>query len=109
MIDPGSIHSVRQNGLGWQIVQRGEVVESTVYPTREQACERARYLNGVEERFEDTLARLTHMIYWLVREHGIARSDAENLLQRGLARIRRGDHEDLAIFSVGGAARAARR
>jgi hypothetical protein len=101
MINPEMIHSVRPAAGGWQVVQCGLPVGDTVYANREDASDRARYLNGVEEQYYPVLTRVAQIIDSLQRAHGIRRIDAQDLVERALSDIREGDDQDLFALSSG--------
>jgi hypothetical protein len=101
MINPDMIHSVREAAGGWQVFQCGLPVADTVYASREEACDRARYLNGVEEQYLPALTRVAQIVADLQRAHGIRRFDAQNLVGRALSDVREGDDRDLIALSSG--------
>jgi hypothetical protein len=101
MINPDMIHSVKEAPGGWHVVQCGLPVDNIVHPTREHASDRARYLNGVEEEYYPVLARVAQIVDALRRAHGIARADAQMLVQRALNDVRDGSDADLQAMSSG--------
>ena len=101
MINPDMIHSVKEVAGGWQVVQCGLPVDNTIHSTREHASDRARYLNGVEEEYYPVLARVAQIVDALRRTHGIARADAQTLVQRALNDVRDGSDSDLQAMSSG--------
>jgi len=101
MINPDMIHSVKEGASGWQVFQCGLPIDDAVYDTRELACERARYLNGVEEQYYPVLTRVAQIVDALRRAHGIGRAEAQRLVGRALDNIREGNDGDLAAFSSG--------
>jgi hypothetical protein len=101
MINPDMINSVRAVTSGWQVMQCGLPVDDVVYTTREEASDRARYLNGVEEQYFPVLTRVAQIVDALRRTHGIERGDAQNLVARALDNVREGDDLDLNALSSG--------
>jgi hypothetical protein len=101
MINPAMIHSVSEVKGGWQVFQCGLPAEDRVYPTREHASDRSRYLNGVEEQYYPVLSRVAQIVDALCRSHGIRRGDAQELVERALSSVRDADDRDLAAFSSG--------
>jgi hypothetical protein len=99
MINPDMIHSVKEVPGGWHVVQCGLSVDDVVHDTREQASDRARYLNSVEEQYYPVLARVAQIVEALRRAQGIGRAEAENLVQRALQNIREGSDSDLTAMS----------
>ena len=108
MINPDMIHSVKEVAGGWHVVQCGLPVDNIVHPTREQASDRARYLNGVEEEYYPVLSRVAQLVDALRRTHGIARADAQTLVQRALNDVRDSSDADLEAMSSGRQLAAAR-
>ena len=108
MINPDMIHSVKEAPGGWHVVQCGLPVDDIVHPTREHASDRARYLNGVEEEYYPVLARIAQLVDALRRSRGIARADAQTLVQRALNDVRDGSDDDLQAMSSGRQLAAAR-
>ena len=76
--------------------------------TRENASDRARYLNSVEEQYYPVLTRVAQIVDALRRAQGIGRAEAQNLVQRALQNIREGSDSDLAAMSSGRQTAAAR-
>ena len=101
MINPDMIHSVKEVAGGWHVVQCGLPVDEVVHDTRDQASDRARYLNSVEEQYYPVLARVAQIIDALRRAQGIGRVEAQNLVQRALQNIREGSDSDLLAISSG--------
>jgi hypothetical protein len=101
MINPEMICSVTEVPGGWQVSQCGLAVGDRVYPTREEASDRARYLNAVEEQYFAVLGRVAQIVDGLCRRHGVRRVDAQNLVQRTLSDIRESPDGDLAAFASG--------
>jgi hypothetical protein len=101
MINPDMINSVRDAPGGWQVFQCGLPVTDHVYATRDEASDRARYLNSVEEQYYPILTRVAQIVDALGRSHGIRRADAQNLVARALSNVREGDDRDLAALSSG--------
>jgi hypothetical protein len=62
MINPDMIHSVKEVAGGWHVVQCGLPVDDVVHDTRDQASDRARYLNSVEEQYYPVLARVAQIV-----------------------------------------------
>jgi hypothetical protein len=101
MINPDMIYSVSEVAGGWQVFQCGLPAEGQVHPTRDEASDRARYLNGVEEQYYPVLSRLAQIIDALRRGHALRRDDAQHLVQRALQDLREADDRDLAAFAAG--------
>jgi len=108
MINPDMIHSVKEVPGGWHVVQCGLPVDDVVHHTRDEASDRARYLNGVEEQYYPVLTRVAQIVDALRRAQGIGRAEAQNLVQRALQNIREGSDSDLSAFSSGRQHAAAR-
>ena len=96
MIKPEHIHSVREVSGGWQVCQHDRPVGSHLYPTRESACDRARYLNGMEEHYGEVLSETARLVQRLVRGFHIDPADAEALVGRALHSLREGCYGDLS-------------
>jgi hypothetical protein len=75
MINPEMIHSVKEVAGGWHVVQCGLPVDDVVHDTRDQASDRARYLNSVEEQYYPVLARVAQIVDTLCRAQGIGRAE----------------------------------
>jgi hypothetical protein len=101
MINPEMIHSVREVAGGWQVFQCGLPTDSCVYSSRDEACDRARYLNGVEEEYYPTLTRVAQLVDALRRQRGLRRADAQQLVERVLSGIREADDAELAAVASG--------
>jgi hypothetical protein len=101
VINPDMINSVKAVTEGWQVFQCGLPVDDVVYATREEACDRSRYLNSIEEQYYPVLTRVAQIIDALRRSHGIGRADAQSLVNRALSSVREGDDSDLAALSSG--------
>jgi hypothetical protein len=99
MINPDMIHSVKEVAGGWRVVQCGLPADDVIHDTRDQASDRARYLNSVEEQYYPVLARVAQIVEALRRAQGIGRAEAQNLVQRALQNIREGSDSDLAAIS----------
>jgi len=108
MINPDMIHSVKEFPGGWHVVQCGLPVDEVVHDTRDQASDRARYLNGVEEQYYPVLSKVAQIVDALCRAQGIGRAEAQNLVRRALQNIREGSDSDLAAMSSGRQTAAAR-
>ena len=72
MINPDMIHSVKEVAGGWHVVQCGLPVDDVVHDTRDQASDRARYLNSVEEQYYPVLARVAQIVDALRRARASA-------------------------------------
>jgi hypothetical protein len=101
MINPAMICSVGEVAGGWRVFQCGLPVEDRIHATRDEASDRARYLNGVEEQYYSVLSRVAQIVEMLRRSHGIGRTDAQNLVGRALGSVCEGDDRDLAAYSAG--------
>lgn len=96
MIHPDRICSVREVNGQWRLVRADVPIDGRVYPTREAACERARYLNGLEEHFERVLTETARIVQGLVQAFQVPKHDAEALVERALGTIRTGEYGDLS-------------
>jgi hypothetical protein len=101
MINPDMIHSVKEIASGWHVVRCGLPVDDVVHDSRDQASDRARYLNSVEEQYYPVLARVAQIVDALRRGQGVGRAEAQNLVQRALQNVREGSDSDLAAISSG--------
>lgn len=96
MIHPDRICSVSEIDGQWALVRGNARVEDQAYATREAACERARYLNGLEEHYEHVLEETARIVQALVHAFHVPKRDAEGLVERALGSIRTGEYGDLS-------------